>query len=110
MNKKERRLALATALQSASQDIVVVDSLDGKMPDRKTKSLVSACASLGVDVMSTHTLLITADDNKEVQVAGKNIAKLQINTANCLQMYDVLRADRIIIEQGALEFINTFYQ
>lgn len=41
MNKKERRLALATALQAASADMVVVESLSGKVEDKKTKSLLA---------------------------------------------------------------------
>jgi large subunit ribosomal protein L4 len=39
MNKKERRLALATALQSAAADITVVDSLT--LEDKKTKTLLA---------------------------------------------------------------------
>ena len=110
MNKKERRLALATALQSASADMVVVDSLEGKMPDMKTKSLVNACKAMGVDLMTTYTLIVTAAENKEVKVTGNNVAKLTINSAQSLQIYDVLRADKIIIEAGALEHMNSFYQ
>ena len=41
MNKKERRLALATALQSASSDVVVVESFAGQVADKKTKSLLA---------------------------------------------------------------------
>ena len=41
MNKKERRLALATALQSASADVLVVESLAGQVADKKTKSLLA---------------------------------------------------------------------
>lgn len=47
MNKQERRLALATALQSAAKDMIVVESLAGKIPDRKTKSLVSVLTQVG---------------------------------------------------------------
>lgn len=48
MNKKERRLALATALQSASSDILVVESLAGQVQDKKTKSLLALLAKVGV--------------------------------------------------------------
>lgn len=41
MNKKERRLALATALQSAASDMIVVESLAGQVEDKKTKTLLS---------------------------------------------------------------------
>jgi len=46
MNKKERRLALATALQSASSDILVVESLAGQVQDKKTKSLLALLAKV----------------------------------------------------------------
>jgi hypothetical protein len=41
MNKKERRLALATALQSAAQDMIVVEHLEEQVQDMKTKTLLS---------------------------------------------------------------------
>jgi large subunit ribosomal protein L4 len=46
MNKKERRLALATALQSAAADVTVVESLEGKVSDKKTKSLIALLAKV----------------------------------------------------------------
>ena len=48
MNKKERRLALATALQSASSDVVVVESLVGQVADKKTKSLLALLSKVRV--------------------------------------------------------------
>lgn len=47
MNKKERRLALATALQSATADMIVVESLAGKLQDTKTKSMVALLEKVG---------------------------------------------------------------
>lgn len=117
LNKKERRLAMATALQSAAADMVVVDSFAASLEGRKTKSLVAACKNVGVDVMTQHTLIITTDaddeahpEQKNVRVAGKNIERLQIVSSKCLQFYEILRADKIIMEQGAVDFVNEFYQ
>jgi large subunit ribosomal protein L4 len=47
MNKKERRLALATALQSAAGDMLVVEDLAGKLPAAKTKNLVALLQQVG---------------------------------------------------------------
>lgn len=46
MNKKERRLALATALQSAVDDVIVTESLGGQFADIKTKSVGSGIGTL----------------------------------------------------------------
>lgn len=48
MNKKERRLALATAMQSAAEDMTVVENLDGQVKDGKTKTLLAMLKNVGV--------------------------------------------------------------
>ena len=47
MNKKEKRLAMATTLQNAACDTIVVEDLDasGKFSERKTRSMEAAFAS-----------------------------------------------------------------
>ena len=44
-----------------------------------------------------------------LQLAGRNVEKLAINTADKISVFDVLNADKIIIEHAALEHINSFY-
>jgi len=109
MNQKERQLAMATALQSAASDTVVVEALSGKFEDRKTKSMVSALSNVGVDVMSEHTLLLTSGKNEDAFLAGRNIQKLTIADVACVSIYDVLRADKIVVEQPAMDFILEKY-
>lgn len=41
--------------------------------------------------------------------AGRNIAKLSLNSAHGLRIYDLLRADQVVIERSALEHINSFF-
>jgi large subunit ribosomal protein L4 len=107
MNQKERRLALATALNSAAADILVVDQLALEAP--RTKDLVAALDRMGVDVSKDKTLLITADINPNVWMAGRNIERVFINTANAIRLFDVLNAKKIVMEQAALDWINTTY-
>jgi len=90
-------LALATALQSAAGDMVVVEDFAGAFNEIKTKSLVEKLAAIGADVNNQKTLLILGEANEA------------INTANAVQVYDVLAADRIVIEKSALAYINEFY-
>ena len=110
MNKKERRLALATAINSAAADVVVVDTpLSSQLADKKTKTLLSLLQKLGADSMEKKTLLVTREISQEVTLAGRNIAKLAINTATAISVFDVLNADRIVIEKEALAYINGMY-
>jgi large subunit ribosomal protein L4 len=107
MNKKERRLALATALQSAASDVVVVEDIKQAAADGKTKSLVSALSKIaGFD---RKVLLVLGESDAMVMRAGRNVEKLTINVAANVQVYDVLNADVIVMEKSALQAINSAY-
>lgn len=109
MNQKERKLAMATALQSAACDMTVCEDLAGKFEDRKTKSMVAAMSAMGVDVMSEHTLLLTNGKNDDAYMAGRNIERLCIADVAIVNVYDVLRADKVVVEEAAMAFINDKY-
>jgi large subunit ribosomal protein L4 len=102
MNKKERRLALATALASAAGDMTVVDSLAEVAADGKTKGLVAALAAMGASPMDKKVLLIAAEAHEHVMRAGGNVERLAINTADAVQAFDVLNSEAIVIEKAAL--------
>lgn len=108
MNRKERRLALSTALQSAAADVVVVDDIASAASSGKTKDLVSALDKVGAPA-DKKTLLVLARPHDMVMRAGGNVEKLAINTADALQVFDVLNADVIVMEREALQFVQSFY-
>lgn len=108
MNKKERRLAYATAFQNAAEDLIITENLQGKFSDIKTKSVVAALQRWGVSP-DEHCLLITFGKNRDLYLAGRNLEKLTINSTEHLSVYDLLRADKIVIEKEALEYIQGFY-
>jgi large subunit ribosomal protein L4 len=108
MNKKERRLALATALQSAAPHTIVVEDMQNALPAPKTKALVDALEKIGAD-REEHTLLIVNQLTDTVKLSARNVEKLELNTVDSLSVYDVLRADKILVEQSALKYINEFY-
>ena len=107
MNKKERRLAMATALQSAAADIIVVES--AAMSEPKTKALVAALASVGADPMRKNVLLVATEVGDGLQRASRNVERLAINRVSALNASDVLKADKIVVEKGALAAIQEFY-
>lgn len=108
MNKKERRLAMGTALQSAAGSIVVVEDLTGQFAQPKTKAMADALKLWGV-AKDEYTLLITAEMDDNVWKSGRNMGRLQMNSITGLRVYDVLRADKIVIERSALKHIQEFY-
>jgi large subunit ribosomal protein L4 len=109
MNKKERRLAMATALQTAAGSMTVVDDLtDAQFPERKTKAVASALARWGV-APGEHSLLITKEVVENVAASARNIGTLVHSPVSMLSVYDVLRADKLIVEASALEHLNAWF-
>lgn len=109
MNKKEKRLALATAIQSAAEDMIVVEDFAGQMSEVKTKNLLSQLEAVGANPMEEKTLLILNEPSENVYLSGRNMEFLAINIANAVQVYDVLGASKIVVEKSALEYINEYY-
>lgn len=108
MNKKERRLAMATALQSCAEDMIVVDDLSTKMTSPKTKAMAASLKSWGV-AEGEKAYLITKDAAENITLATRNMARVVQSDITHLNVYDVLNADKVVVEEGALKYINDFY-
>ncbi|MEX0267723.1 50S ribosomal protein L4 [Leptolyngbyaceae cyanobacterium UHCC 1019] len=108
MNRKERRLALRTAIQSRIEDVIVVQDFADKLPRPKTKELVGALQNWGIQPESK-VLLILAERQETVYLSARNVAKLRLISASNLNVFDLLSADRIVITQSAIAKIQEVY-
>jgi len=108
MNKKERRLALRTAFQSRTEDIIVVEEFAEQFPRPKSKELLSAIARWGIEP-DTKVLLILPEPQLNVYLSGRNIELVNVILATSLNVYDVLAADKIIVTSTALAKIQEIY-
>jgi large subunit ribosomal protein L4 len=108
MNKKERRLALRTAFQSRTEDMIVVEEFAEQFPRPKSKELLSAIARWGIEP-DTKVLLILPEPQQNVYLSGRNIELVNVILASSLNVYDVLAADKIIVTSTALAKIQEIY-
>lgn len=108
MNRKERRLALRTALQSRTPDLIVVEEFVDQLPRPKTKDLVAAMTRWGVESESK-VLLILPEKQENVYLSGRNIDRIRICLADSINVYDILNADKIVTTPSALEKIQEVY-
>ncbi|MEG4309834.1 MULTISPECIES: 50S ribosomal protein L4 [unclassified Microcoleus] len=108
MNKKERRLALRTAFQSRTEDIIVVEEFAEQFPRPKSKDLLSAIARWGIEP-DTKVLLILPEPQPNVYLSGRNIELVNVILATSLNVYDVLAADKIIVTSTAIAKIQEIY-
>ncbi len=109
MNRKERRLALRTALQSRTDDLVVVEEFESNLTTPKTKEFVQALQRWGVDV-EQKILLILDQKQENTYRSARNVARVRVITANNLNVFDLLHADRIVMTTTALDVVKATYQ
>ena len=105
MNKKERRAALKSALTSKVQEnkLVVVDSL--ALAEAKTKEMQKVLTNLKAD----KALVVTADDDQKVVLSARNIADVQTATVNTINVYDVMKHNRVVVTKDAVASIEEVY-
>lgn len=108
MNRKERRLALRTALSSRSEDLIVVEDFASELSRPKTKELMAAIARWGVEP-EAKVLLILPERTETVYLSARNVAKLKLIAATQLNIFDLLNADKIVTTASALEKIQEVY-
>ena len=108
MNRKERRLALRTALSSRSSDMIVVEDFAEQLSRPKTKELTAAIARWGVEP-EAKVLLILLDRAETVYLSARNVANLKLISATQLNIYDLLNADKIVTTRSAIEKIQEVY-
>lgn len=108
MNRKERRLALRTAFQGRSEDMIVVQDFASELSRPKTKELTTALTRWGVG-KDEKVLLIVAERNDNVYLSARNVENLRLISANNLNVYDLLAADRVVVTASALETVKEVY-
>ncbi|WP_427161475.1 50S ribosomal protein L4 [Aliinostoc sp. HNIBRCY26] len=108
MNRKERRLALRTALVNRLEDLIVVEEFNNELSRPKTKDLVAALVRWGA-APENKTLLILSEFPENVYLSARNIENLKLLAADQLNVFDLLHADKIIITTSALDKIQEVY-
>ena len=108
MNRKERRLALRTALFSRAADMIVVEEFTEQLSRPKTKELVAALARWGVEP-GAKVLLILPEQSEMIYLSARNVANLELISATQLNIFDMLNADKIVTTTAAIQKIQEVY-
>ncbi len=103
MNRKERRLALKSALsyKAKSNDVIVLDKIDVKT--NKTKDMLKLLEDLkSLD----NTLMVVTELTDNLILSTRNIKKVKLVLANEVNTYDVLWAEKLIVTEDAVKYIE----
>ena len=108
MNRKERRLALRTALMSRISEIKTVDDFGSNIKEPKTKEIIEGLLRLGID-KSQKVLVILEAPSLIIKKSIKNIPNVKLMLADQLNVFDILNANQIVIGKSAIEKIQEIY-
>jgi len=106
VNKKEKRLALKSALsvKAADNDIIVVDSIT--TGEFKTKKMVAMLNAVGADKKA---LIVLPGVDTMVIKSAANIPGIKTAQVNTINVYDILNAGKLIIAKDAVSKIEEEY-
>jgi len=108
MNRKERRLALRTALMSRSADLVVVKGFAEGLSAPKTKEIIAGLGRLGI-AEGAKVLLVLDSPSDVVRLSVRNLEKVKLIAADQLNVFDLLHASSLVVSDEALAKIQEVY-
>ena len=105
LNKKEKRLALKSALTSRVQEnkLIVVDEI--KFNEIKTKNFQNALNALNVE----KALVVLNENDENVVMSARNIPTVKTALTNTINVFDILKYNTVIVTKDAVATIEEVY-
>ena len=106
INRKEKRLALKSALslKANEQKIYVVDGL--KLDEIKTKAMKEFLTKIGVNCQA---MIVTENVDEVIVKSARNIPGVVTTIASILSPYEVMKARALVVDKAALAKIEEVY-
>lgn len=103
MNKKERSLALKSALTIKAKDkaLMVLESLE--MESLKTKDLKNMLDTLK---LTGKVLFVTSSDAEKLYMASRNLGNVLVILQDELNVYDLINADTVVMDEGVYKYVE----
>ena len=105
LNRKEKRLALKSALTSRVQEnkFIVVD--DFGMDEIKTKKMASTLKNLKVE----KALVVASEGESNTILSARNIAGVKTASPKTINVYDILKYNTVVASKAAVATIEEVY-
>ena len=105
VNKKVKRLAMKSALSSKVEgnEVIVFDALNIEAP--KTKEMVKVLKAVDVN----KALIVLADKDDTVERASANIEGVKTTLVGTLNVYEILKYEKLILTKASVEKIEEVY-
>lgn len=103
MNRKERRLAIKTALteKMLEKKLIVIDSLE--IASTKTKDAIKMLDTLKLE---GKVLFVSSHDAENLYLATRNLNNIAVIMADEINVYDVVNADVVVCDEDTMNYIE----
>ena len=108
MNRKERRLALRTALMSRIPDTKIIKDFGTKMEIPKTSEILALLKRVGIKT-EDKILIILTHPSEIIKRSIRNLEKIKLISADQLNVFDLLNANSLVIGEDAFTTIKEVY-
>ena len=105
LNRKEKRLALKSALTSRVQEKKLIVLEDLKFDEIKTKKMQAVLDALNV----SKALVVLNENDQNVVKSARNIENVQTALTNTINVYDILKYNTVIVTKAAVATIEEVY-
>ncbi|MEO9532555.1 MAG: 50S ribosomal protein L4 [Crocinitomicaceae bacterium] len=104
LNTKLKRLARKSALSIKAKDGNIIVMSDIQFADAKTKEFMNVMSSN--NLAYEKVLIVLPEDNKNVYLSSRNVQGANVVTADSLNTYEIVNANKVVIVEGAVEKIE----
>jgi large subunit ribosomal protein L4 len=107
ISKKQRRLAMKSAMSQAFNEgkVSVVDDI--KMTSHKTKEVKGALANI---LSPKNTLIVWLDEDTNLMRGCRNLKSVELKSATNLNAYEVLRYNKVVMSEQAAKYLEGKYK
>jgi large subunit ribosomal protein L4 len=108
LSKKAKSLARKSALSLKAKEDGIIITKDFSFDEPKTKQVVELLEAL--ELTGKKVLFLTADTDKNMYLSARNIPGVSVIEANKPTSYQILNADALVIQEGALAIIEETFE
>jgi len=108
LNKKERRLALQTALYNKRNSISIIENLENVIDLPKTKVFSNICKNCGVE-LEQKVLIVVSKKTTPLKLSIRNMKNVELISASNLNTLSLLKAKQILLTSLAVNDIKEIY-
>ncbi len=104
LNKKVKKLARRSALsyKAKDQELLILEDFTFEQP--RTKQFVELLGHF--DLVDKKTLLVIPESNDNIMLSARNLQKAKVISANSLNTYDILNANKLLIAESSIAEIE----